>query len=87
MTPRCIVPPRPTRSSAGARECSPTCERKGVLSLDVFPEQMTAPLVNRYLEIKPGICCDLSVLRHRVPRNLVDGNSCAAIHRTGAEDA
>ena len=26
--------------------------RKGVLSLDVFPEQMTAPLVNRYLEIK-----------------------------------
>ncbi len=27
-------------------------ERKGVLALDVFPEQMTAPLVNRYLEIK-----------------------------------
>ena len=27
-------------------------ERQGVLSLDVFPEQMTAPLVNRYLEIK-----------------------------------
>ncbi len=25
---------------------------KGVLSLDVFPEQVTAPLVNRYLEIK-----------------------------------
>ena len=25
---------------------------KGVLSLDVFPEDMTAPLVNRYLEIK-----------------------------------
>ncbi len=25
---------------------------KGVLSLNVFPEQMTAPLVNRYLEIK-----------------------------------
>ena len=25
---------------------------KGVLSLDVFPENMTAPLVNRYLEIK-----------------------------------
>jgi uncharacterized protein (DUF58 family) len=25
---------------------------KGVLSLDVFPEQLTAPLVNRYLEIK-----------------------------------
>jgi hypothetical protein len=25
---------------------------KGVLALDVFPEQMTAPLVNRYLEIK-----------------------------------
>lgn len=25
---------------------------KGVLSLDVFPEHMTAPLVNRYLEIK-----------------------------------
>jgi uncharacterized protein (DUF58 family) len=25
---------------------------KGALSLDVFPEQMTAPLVNRYLEIK-----------------------------------
>ena len=27
-------------------------ESKGVLSLDVFPEKMTAPLVNRYLEIK-----------------------------------
>ena len=27
-------------------------EHKGVLSLDVFPENMTAPLVNRYLEIK-----------------------------------
>ena len=27
-------------------------ESKGVLSLDVFPERMTAPLVNRYLEIK-----------------------------------
>jgi uncharacterized protein (DUF58 family) len=27
-------------------------ERAGVLALDVFPEQMTAPLVNRYLEIK-----------------------------------
>ena len=25
---------------------------KGVLSLDVFPEQMTAPLINQYLEIK-----------------------------------
>jgi uncharacterized protein (DUF58 family) len=27
-------------------------ERQGVLSLDVFPEDMTAPLVNQYLEIK-----------------------------------
>lgn len=27
-------------------------EHQGVLSLDVFPEQMTAPLINRYLEIK-----------------------------------
>ena len=27
-------------------------QHKGVLSLDVFPEDMTAPLVNRYLEIK-----------------------------------
>jgi len=27
-------------------------EHKGVLSLDVFPEDITAPLVNRYLEIK-----------------------------------
>ena len=27
-------------------------ERQGVLSLDVFPEALTAPLVNRYLEIK-----------------------------------
>lgn len=27
-------------------------QSKGVLSLDVFPEEMTAPLVNRYLEIK-----------------------------------
>jgi hypothetical protein len=26
--------------------------RKGVLAMDVFPEDMTAPLVNRYLEIK-----------------------------------
>ena len=25
---------------------------KGVLSLDVFPDQLTAPLVNRYLDIK-----------------------------------
>jgi len=25
---------------------------KGVLSLDVFPDEMTALLVNRYLEIK-----------------------------------
>ena len=27
-------------------------EHQGVLTLDVFPEDMTAPLVNRYLEIK-----------------------------------
>lgn len=27
-------------------------EHNGVLSLDVFPEDMTAPLINRYLEIK-----------------------------------
>jgi uncharacterized protein (DUF58 family) len=27
-------------------------EAKGVLSLDVFPEGLTAPLINRYLEIK-----------------------------------
>jgi uncharacterized protein (DUF58 family) len=27
-------------------------QSKGVLALDVFPESMTAPLVNRYLEIK-----------------------------------
>jgi uncharacterized protein (DUF58 family) len=27
-------------------------QSKGVLSLDVFPEEMTAPLINRYLEIK-----------------------------------
>jgi uncharacterized protein (DUF58 family) len=27
-------------------------QSQGVLALDVFPEQMTAPLVNRYLEIK-----------------------------------
>jgi uncharacterized protein (DUF58 family) len=27
-------------------------QSKGALALDVFPEQMTAPLVNRYLEIK-----------------------------------
>lgn len=27
-------------------------QSKGVLALDVFPEEMTAPLVNRYLEIK-----------------------------------
>ncbi len=27
-------------------------ERHGVLALDVFPEDMTAPLVNSYLEIK-----------------------------------
>jgi hypothetical protein len=25
---------------------------KGVLSLDVFPEELTAPLVNQYLDIK-----------------------------------
>jgi hypothetical protein len=27
-------------------------EHRGVLSLDVFPEDMTAPLVNQYLDIK-----------------------------------
>jgi hypothetical protein len=27
-------------------------EHRGVLALDVFPEDMTAPLVNSYLEIK-----------------------------------
>ena len=27
-------------------------ETKGILSVDVFPDEMTAPLVNRYLEIK-----------------------------------
>ena len=27
-------------------------ERKGVLALDVFPEDMTAPLINQYLEVK-----------------------------------
>lgn len=27
-------------------------ETRGVLSLDVFPEQLTAPLVNRYLDVK-----------------------------------
>ena len=27
-------------------------QQQGVLSMDVFPDQMTAPLVNRYLEIK-----------------------------------
>jgi uncharacterized protein (DUF58 family) len=27
-------------------------EHRGVMSLDVYPEDMTAPLVNRYLEIK-----------------------------------
>lgn len=26
--------------------------QQGVLALDVFPEQMTAPLVNQYLEVK-----------------------------------
>lgn len=29
-----------------------TLQHQGVLSLDVFPEEMTAPLINRYLEIK-----------------------------------
>lgn len=27
-------------------------QRRGVLAMDVFPENMTAPLINRYLEIK-----------------------------------
>ena len=27
-------------------------QTKGVLSVDDFPEQITAPLVNRYLEVK-----------------------------------
>ena len=27
-------------------------KQRGVLAMDVFPEEMTAPLVNRYLEIK-----------------------------------
>jgi uncharacterized protein (DUF58 family) len=29
-----------------------TVRRRGALTLDVFPEELTAPLVNRYLEIK-----------------------------------
>ena len=43
--------PPPIFSPGGTR-CSATCGRQGVLALDVFPEDMTAPLVNRYLEIK-----------------------------------
>jgi hypothetical protein len=27
-------------------------QRKGVLMLDCFPEAMTAPLINRYLQVK-----------------------------------
>jgi uncharacterized protein (DUF58 family) len=27
-------------------------KRQGIMALDVFPEQMTAPLINRYLEVK-----------------------------------
>ena len=34
------------------RQVLTNLEGKGVLSLDVYPESMTAPLVNRYLEIK-----------------------------------
>ncbi len=34
------------------REVLTDLEHQGVLTLDVFPEEMTAPLVNRYLDIK-----------------------------------
>ncbi len=34
------------------REVLTDLEHQGVLTLDVFPENMTAPLVNRYLDIK-----------------------------------
>ncbi len=49
---RCIGPPRPPNPHLAAPGAEPTWRHQGVLSLDVFPEQMTAPLVNRYLEIK-----------------------------------
>jgi hypothetical protein len=34
------------------REVLSDLEHQGVLALDVFPETMTAPLINRYLDIK-----------------------------------
>lgn len=34
------------------RQVLSNLEQKGVLALDVFPEHMTAPLVNQYLEVK-----------------------------------
>jgi uncharacterized protein (DUF58 family) len=37
---------------AWRRQVLSDLEAKGVLSLDCFPEELTAPLVNRYLEIK-----------------------------------
>jgi hypothetical protein len=31
-----------------------TMKQKGVLTMDAFPEELTATLINQYLEIKAG---------------------------------
>jgi uncharacterized protein (DUF58 family) len=59
VDPRLPVPDRKLFRAAAAAEMLTwrhqvltDLEHRGVLSLDVFPEDMTAPLVNRYLDIK-----------------------------------
>jgi len=59
LDPRIPVPdPKLFRAAAAAEiltwrhQVLTDLEHRGVLSLDVFPEEMTAPLVNQYLNIK-----------------------------------
>ena len=43
---------RRRRCSTGASASSSACGMRGILTLDVFPDDLTAPLVNQYLQIK-----------------------------------
>jgi len=59
VEPRLPIPDRPLFRAAAAAEILTwrhqvlrDLEHRGVLALDVFPEDMTAPLVNQYLDIK-----------------------------------
>ena len=57
------LPRRRRRGAArtGAKRVLAGLRQGGVLTLDVFPEELTAPLVNRYLEIKARHCSEKRV--------------------------